>query len=130
MGAGPGGGNEEKWKGRQPRFGEDLGEKGKVVRGLGKSVGGERERSLREGSGREGLGQAWGMRVSVACRSLSGVGVAAARAAGLTAGDREVGPQDGLPHLPAANQCVQLDTAEVDTLVLPPQVRDLEEAGL
>lgn len=49
-------------------------------------------------------------------------------AAGLTVSDGEFGPTDGLQHLPSVSLCGQLDSAEVPTLVLPPQLRDLEGA--
>lgn len=53
------GDSDRNGQGKQPRFGEDLAEKGKASRGLGRSYGG-RERSLREGSGRGGPGPGLG----------------------------------------------------------------------
>lgn len=49
---------------------------------------------------------------------------------GLTVGDGECGPLNGLPHLLAISKCVQLDSAKVRRLVLLPQVLDAEEAGV
>lgn len=44
--------------------------------------------------------------------------------------DRELGPLDGLPLLFTVFLCDHLHPTEVRTLVLPPQVRDLEGAVL
>lgn len=62
------------------------------------------------------------MRAPVAFESLT-------RERGLTGGDDEVGPRDALPVYLAMIPGGQVDSAEVHTLVLPPQVRDLEEAA-
>lgn len=52
-----------------------------------------------------------------------------AGAVGLTCGDGEFGPFDGLPELLAESQCGQPDSAEVLSFILFPQVRDSEEAA-
>lgn len=77
--------------------------------------GGQGEEFEKAESGRECLSQAWGPRHQWLPR-------ASGRTAGLTGGDGEFGPLDGLPHLLAVSQCDQLHPAEVHRLVLPPQV--------
>ena len=116
-GAGPGGQSGGMGKGGSPELGKI---KVKLVEAWG-GVGGE-GRGVWEKSGGGGLDQACITRCQQPPR--------ASGTAGLTGGDGEIGPIDGLPHLFAICLCDQLHPAEVHRLVLPPQVWDLEGAGL
>lgn len=102
-------------KGGGPGLGKIKVKRVKLAEPWGGVGAGQREEFERGESGRGCLSQAWGPRHQWPPR-------ASGRTAGLTGGDGEFGPLDGLPHLLPVSQCDQLHPAEVHRLVLPAQV--------